>query len=77
MQIPKGPRRVAVAEFRLTTGHDCLAKHLCRIGIQPDPYCPLCFLQVEMDREHLQQCPSLKYVYESDRYWEARDLMRQ
>ena len=55
MQIPDGPRRVAVAEFRLTTEHDYLAKHLCRIGIRPDPYCLLCCLQVEMDREHLQQ----------------------
>ena len=26
-------------------------------------------LQMEMDREHLQQCPSLKFVHESDRYW--------
>ncbi|VDO00723.1 unnamed protein product [Rodentolepis nana] len=31
--IPDWPRIEAVAEFRLRTGHDCLAKHLHRLGV--------------------------------------------
>ncbi|KAJ4438444.1 hypothetical protein ANN_14389 [Periplaneta americana] len=31
--IPDLPRKSSVAAFRLATGHDCLAKHLHRIGI--------------------------------------------
>ncbi|GFT42645.1 TD and POZ domain-containing protein 4 [Trichonephila clavipes] len=31
--LPMWPRRKAVAEFRLTTGHDCLLKHLHRIHV--------------------------------------------
>ncbi|GBN24676.1 hypothetical protein AVEN_171651-1, partial [Araneus ventricosus] len=38
--IPGKPRRDAVAAFRLTTGHDCLAARLhC---ISTEPFCPLC-----------------------------------
>jgi len=36
-KIPEWPRRKAVAEFRLCIGHDCLGKHLHRIGIPPTP----------------------------------------
>ncbi|KAJ4427965.1 hypothetical protein ANN_23978 [Periplaneta americana] len=39
--IPDLPRKSSVAAFRLATGHDCLARHLHRIGIYQSP-CPLC-----------------------------------
>ena len=39
--IPDHPINQAVATFRLTTGHDCLAKHLHRIGILQLPYSTL------------------------------------
>ncbi|GBO19768.1 hypothetical protein AVEN_89254-1 [Araneus ventricosus] len=35
---PDKPRRDAVAAFRLTTGHDCLAAHLHRLGIFTGPF---------------------------------------
>ncbi|GFW72483.1 hypothetical protein TNCV_3797111 [Trichonephila clavipes] len=35
--LPMWPRRKAVAEFRLTTGHDCLLKHLHRIHVAQAP----------------------------------------
>ncbi|VDO14570.1 unnamed protein product [Rodentolepis nana] len=38
--IPDWPRIEAVAEFRLRTGHDCLAKHLYRLGVYTQPTCP-------------------------------------
>ncbi|VDO02791.1 unnamed protein product [Rodentolepis nana] len=70
--IPDWPRIEAVAEFRLRTGHDCLAKHLHRLGLYTQPTCPLCNLQEEMEKTHLIQCPALKTKTESQRYWEAR-----
>ncbi|VDO11646.1 unnamed protein product [Rodentolepis nana] len=42
--IADWPRIEAVAEFRLRTGHDCLAKHLHRLGVYTQPTCPLCNL---------------------------------
>ena len=36
------PRKEAVANFRLTTGHDCLAAHLRKIGIYASSECTLC-----------------------------------
>ncbi|KAJ4442172.1 hypothetical protein ANN_12038 [Periplaneta americana] len=47
--IPDLPRKSSVAAFRLATGHDCLAKHLHRIGIYQSPICPLCNSNQEMD----------------------------
>jgi len=38
-KIPDWPRKMAVAEFRICVGHDCLGTYLHRIGIRPDPYC--------------------------------------
>ncbi|VDO07320.1 unnamed protein product [Rodentolepis nana] len=70
--IPDWPRIEAVAEFRLRTGHDCLAKHLHRLELCTQPTCPLFNLQEEMDKTHLIRCPSLKTRTESQRYWEAR-----
>ncbi|VDO08236.1 unnamed protein product [Rodentolepis nana] len=73
--IPDWPRIEAVAEFRLRTGHDCLAKHLHRLGVYTQPTCPLCNLQEEMEKTHLIRCPALKTSTESQRYWEARRLL--
>ncbi|XP_071043360.1 uncharacterized protein [Parasteatoda tepidariorum] len=68
------PRRRAVAEFRLTTGHDCLLKHLHRIHVAQAPFCTLCDLQAEMDADHLRCCPALGDISLCDRYWSAKDL---
>ncbi|VDO10797.1 unnamed protein product [Rodentolepis nana] len=70
--IPDWPRIEAVAEFRLRTGRDCLAKHLHRLGVHTQPTCPLCNLQEETEKTHLIRCPALKATTESQRYWEAR-----
>ncbi|VDN98722.1 unnamed protein product [Rodentolepis nana] len=70
--IADWPRIEAVAEFRLRTGHDCLAKHLHRIGVGTQPACPLCNLQEEMEKTHLIRRPPLKTTTKSQRYWEAR-----
>ncbi|KAJ4445656.1 hypothetical protein ANN_12340 [Periplaneta americana] len=51
------PRREAVAEFRLATGHDCLGKHLYRIGLLQNPNCLLCNQNIVMDSDHLMDCP--------------------
>ncbi|VDO01647.1 unnamed protein product [Rodentolepis nana] len=70
--IADWPRIEAVAEFRLRTGHDCLAKHLHRLGVYTQPTCPLCNRQEEMEKAHLIRCLALKTMSESQRYWEAR-----
>ncbi|KAJ4435632.1 hypothetical protein ANN_18248, partial [Periplaneta americana] len=57
--IPDLPRKSSVAAFRLATGHDCLAKHLHRIGIYQSPICQLCNSNQEMDSEHLKICASV------------------
>ena len=63
----------AVAMFRLVTGHDCLNKHLHRIGIIPSPHCPLCSKHEEMDMEHLMHCAALQNLQDiTSKYWEAR-----
>ncbi|KAJ4441440.1 hypothetical protein ANN_11295 [Periplaneta americana] len=74
--IPDLPRKLSVAAFRLATGHDCLAKHLYRIGIYQSPNCPLCNSNEEMDSEHLKICASLAghdNIFE--KYWSARGQM--
>ncbi|VDO08813.1 unnamed protein product [Rodentolepis nana] len=73
--IPDWPRIEAVAEFRLRTGHDCLPKHLHRLGVYTQPTCPLCNLQEEMEKTNLIRCPALKTTMENQRYWEARRLL--
>nr|CUU97529.1 hypothetical transcript [Hymenolepis microstoma] len=35
------PKLEPAAEFRLRTGHDCLVKHLYRIGVYTQPTCSL------------------------------------
>ena len=52
------PRKEAVANFRLKTGHDCLAELLHRIGILPTNECPICNASV-MNSEHLLTCSGL------------------
>lgn len=73
--VPDWPRKEAVAKFRLATGHDCLAKHLHRIGILQTPDCPLCSLGKIMDARHLQECPALLKSTLTEKYWEAREKM--
>ena len=73
--IPDHPRNQVVATFRLSTGHDCLAKRLHRIGILQLPYCTLCKEQEDMDRTHIMKCCVLRRSTEHERYWEARGLM--
>ncbi|GFX82648.1 RNase H domain-containing protein [Trichonephila clavipes] len=47
--LPMWPTHKAVAEFRLTTGHDCLLKHLHRIHIAQAPFCTLSDFRKDMD----------------------------
>ena len=47
--LPDWPRRVPVASFRTATGHDCLGRHLHRIGILPTQQCILCNSTDDMD----------------------------
>ncbi|GFT79179.1 hypothetical protein NPIL_325761 [Nephila pilipes] len=53
------PRNIAVAAFRLKTGHDLLYAHLCRFRIVNNPSCPLCCSGVAMNDEHVPECPAL------------------
>jgi hypothetical protein len=54
------PRRQAVANFRLNTGHDCLAAHLYRIKIFSHSQCTISKQNnTTMDKEHLLKCPKL------------------
>ncbi|GBM39627.1 hypothetical protein AVEN_10830-1 [Araneus ventricosus] len=75
--IPDKPRCDAVAAFRLTTGHNCLAAHLHRLGIFNEPFCPLCDSGEVMERDHLLRCGALQGLTEMSRYWEARALLGQ
>ncbi|GBM96169.1 hypothetical protein AVEN_163843-1, partial [Araneus ventricosus] len=72
--IPDKPRCDAIAAFRLTTGHDCLAAHLHRLGISTEPFCPLYNSGEVMERDHLLRCGSLQGLTEVSRHWEARAL---
>ncbi|KAJ4430965.1 hypothetical protein ANN_19558, partial [Periplaneta americana] len=74
--IPDLPRKSSVAAFRLAIGHDCLAKHLHRIGIYQSPNCPLCNSNQEMDSEHLKICASVAgHDNIFKKYWSARGQM--
>ncbi|GBM71494.1 hypothetical protein AVEN_243106-1 [Araneus ventricosus] len=75
--IPDKPRRDAVAAFLLTTGHDCLATHLHRLGISTKPFSSLCDSGEVMERDHLLRCGALQGLTEVSRYWEARALLEQ
>jgi len=72
------PRRQAVANFRLNTGHDCLTAHLYRIKISSHNYCTTCKQKnTIMDKEHLLECPKLDNTARDlpKLYWDARRLM--
>ncbi|KAJ4436498.1 hypothetical protein ANN_16529 [Periplaneta americana] len=74
--IPDLPRKSAVAMFRLITGHDCLSKHLHRIGVLNSPKCLLCAREEDMEMEHLANCETLRtFVDLPSKYWEARRMM--
>ena len=64
-----------VATFRLSAGHDCLAKHLHEIGILLLRYCTICKEQEDMDRTLIMKCSVLRRSTEHEKYWEARGLM--
>ncbi|GBM51409.1 hypothetical protein AVEN_488-1, partial [Araneus ventricosus] len=66
--VPDKPRRDAVAAFRLTTGHGCLAAHLYRLGISTEPFCPLCDSGEVMERHYLLRCGALQGLTEVSRY---------
>ena len=79
----KLPRAVAVANFRLNTGHDLLGAHLHTLGIIGSNICNLCKLGI-LDRAHLFSCAELqneidllppnmtRVEKESHLYWLAR-----
>ena len=70
--LPNWPRREAVAQYRLNTGHNCLAKHHHHIGILRSPNCTLCNQGI-MDSNHLNICFTLTSVTLTDRYCETRE----
>ncbi|GFT05133.1 uncharacterized protein TNCV_531761 [Trichonephila clavipes] len=73
--IPMGPRRKAVAKFRLTTGHDCLLKHLHRIHVAQGPFCTLCDFREDMDADPIRRCPALRGSSLCTLYLQTRDLL--
>ena len=57
------PRKQAVANFWLYTGHDWLAAHLHHIKIFSHNYCTICKLKnTIMDKDHLLECPKLDHT---------------
>ena len=72
------PRKQAVANFPLNTGHDCLAAHLHYIKIFSYNYSTICKLKnTIMDKDHLLVCPKLDHTSKElpKLYWDARRLM--
>jgi len=72
------PRKQAVANFRLNTGHVCLTAHLHRIKILSHNQCTIYKLKnTTMDKDHLLVCPKLDHTSKelSKLYWDARRLM--
>ena len=65
-----------MAKFRLIIGHDCLSKHLHRIGVFTSANCVLRSKEEEMESKHLENCDSLKIHQDIvSNYWEARRRM--
>ena len=58
--IPDLPCKYVVAMFRLLIDHDCLYKHLHRIGISTLPNCPKCSEDFETDLENVATCIALQ-----------------
>ena len=72
------PRKQAVANFQLNTGHDCLEAHLHHIKIFSHNYCKICKLKnTTMDKDHLLVCPKVDHTSKDlpKLYWDARGLM--
>jgi len=72
------PRRQAVTNFRLNTGHDCLTPHLYHIKISSHNYCTICKQKnTIMDKEYLLKCPKLDNTarHLPKLYWDAIRLM--
>ncbi|GFY11391.1 uncharacterized protein TNCV_3182331 [Trichonephila clavipes] len=68
-------RRKEVAEFCLTTGHDCLLKYFHRIHVAQAHFCMLCDFREDTDADRIRRCPSLKGFSMCNLYWQARDLL--
>ncbi|GFV35650.1 hypothetical protein TNCV_3769271 [Trichonephila clavipes] len=74
--LPMWLRRKAVAEFRLTTGYDCLLKHLHRNHVARAPFCTFCDFPEDMDADHIRHFPALKKgSCLCDIYWQAGVLL--
>ncbi|GFS97664.1 uncharacterized protein LOC103523915 [Nephila pilipes] len=78
-EFSRGPRKEAVANFRLKTRHDFPAEHLKGICILTNSLCPI-FKTDTMNREHLLVCPGFVPMlqFRGDvclLYWSARDRM--
>ncbi|GFW55643.1 hypothetical protein TNCV_120271 [Trichonephila clavipes] len=69
------PRRKAAAEFRLTTGDDCILKLLHIIRAAQVLFCTLCDFREDMNVDHIRRCPALKGSSLCGFYWQARDLL--
>ena len=73
----KGKARKEVgANFRLRTGHDCLAAHLRKTGIYESIDCTICQMpNSTMDEEHLLYCSKLdtdqQVLKNTKLYWDA------
>ncbi|GFV83390.1 uncharacterized protein TNCV_3055371 [Trichonephila clavipes] len=59
IKLPDSPRAVAAAEFRLSTGHDCLYAHLYRFYLIDLPFSVLCASGQVMDASLLDVCSAL------------------
>ncbi|GFY64798.1 hypothetical protein TNIN_325651 [Trichonephila inaurata madagascariensis] len=70
--ILQNGHEIAVTDFRITTGHDCLSKHLNMIGVAQSPLYKLCDFNEEMDAIHLARCRALSSGSMWSRYWETR-----
>nr|CDS33974.1 hypothetical protein HmN_000104000 [Hymenolepis microstoma] len=69
------PRLEAVAGFTLCTEHNCLAKHLHRIGVYAQTTCLLCDLQEKVEKTYLIACLGLQTTTETQGYCEARSQL--
>jgi hypothetical protein len=76
------PRKEAVSNFRLQTGHDCLTTHLRKIGTYESIECTICQMpNSTMDKEHPLYCFKLDTMQRVLKntiklYWNARVMMR-
>ncbi|GFV66198.1 hypothetical protein TNCV_369961 [Trichonephila clavipes] len=50
--MPQNGHEIAVVDFRIATGHDCLSKHRKMIGVVQSPLYKLCDINEEMDTIH-------------------------